>query len=188
MASPAVGVLCAVLLFVCTGDAARPYHQFEAVRTTPNFCPYHGVHYSDGEPVPGYSDDPCDVCRCDVMSLGSITCHPGPGCNWLPCFDAVHVPNQCCPICPNGPNCQADVSGKHVIISVGQTLEVNGHNCRAHPSGQIIPVGVQVEVDGRQCYCSPEGAGLQVMCTATTTTTLPTTTMTPARPTTSTTT
>ncbi|CAH1264531.1 Hypp3020 [Branchiostoma lanceolatum] len=71
MSSPVVGVLCAALLSACSGDAARPYRQFQAVTqtttwqtttpwpwTTTTSPPGCLANYAIGETIPGYINCP----------------------------------------------------------------------------------------------------------------------------------
>ncbi|XP_066283691.1 uncharacterized protein [Branchiostoma lanceolatum] len=162
-----VAVLCTVLLSACSGDAARPYRQFQAVTqattwttttattTTlgapPPYCEHDGVMYPVGAHVP--SSDPCAT-NCHCQYSGNLAC------SWIkstrtclvrpsPCVDAVTVydPAQCCPTqtCPNG------------------------RNCRNPTGGSPIPEGQSVNVNGQQCYCfvttSPSGTyNTEVLC------------------------
>ncbi|CAH1264530.1 Hypp3019 [Branchiostoma lanceolatum] len=165
MASPVVVVLCAVLLSACSGDAARPYRQFEAVTqktstwpttttrapTIPPHCEHDGVIYPVGASAP--SSDPCaHYCVCEshghiqcIYSKSPRTCYVYPS----PCVDPADVydPDRCCPTqtCPNG------------------------RNCRNPNGGSPIPEGQSVNVNGQQCYCfvttSPSGTyNTEVLC------------------------
>ncbi|CAH1264529.1 Hypp3018 [Branchiostoma lanceolatum] len=154
MASLPAGVLCAVVLFACSGDAAKLPRQFEGVNS--GQCVQDGVAYPVGASVPDVDDNPCSF-DCLCYSNGNIACN-----HWIcfmetvPCVDAVPVNNPteqqlCCntKICPNGPN------------------------CRDYSSGQIIPAGQTVTVNGAQCRCPFHG--LEAVCFRTTTTATTTT-------------
>ncbi|KAG2460840.1 VWC2 protein, partial [Polypterus senegalus] len=69
---------------------------------------------------------PCERCRCEAN--GQVYCTIGE-CPSLHCVDPTYEPDQCCPVCRNGPNCFA--------------------------KNTIIPAGVRVEINGRMlCFCS----------------------------------
>ncbi|XP_041073446.1 brorin-like isoform X2 [Carcharodon carcharias] len=67
----------------------------------------------------------CERCRCEAnREVYCLTAECAP----VHCVNPSYEPNQCCPVCKQGPNCFA-----------GNT---------------IIPAGVKVEMDGRSvCFC-----------------------------------
>ncbi|XP_067842986.1 von Willebrand factor C domain-containing protein 2-like isoform X1 [Heptranchias perlo] len=77
----------------------------------------------------GYIPSPCEWCRCEASS--EVHCVVA-DCAVPECVNPVYEPEQCCPVCKNGPNCFA-----------GST---------------IIPAGREVKVDDCTiCYCSQNG-------------------------------
>ncbi|XP_076464742.1 von Willebrand factor C domain-containing protein 2-like [Babylonia areolata] len=88
----------------------------------PTGCTWQGKHYPEGH---SFSPDPCTSCQC---SGGQAMCAVM-DCMMPACVDMVHSPDQCCPTCPNGPNCRA-------------------------PDGTIIPAGQEVKIDSSTtCRC-----------------------------------
>lgn len=84
----------------CRHSDGKIYKQGEVIRNEPCvrcYCPIGG-----GEPV------------CDVTSCPSTQC-----------VDPVKVKGVCCPVCPNGPNCQIGL----LTLPLNQTVEVEGANC-----------------------------------------------------------
>uniref|UniRef100_A0A8W8KPL4 VWFC domain-containing protein n=1 Tax=Magallana gigas TaxID=29159 RepID=A0A8W8KPL4_MAGGI len=61
---------------------------------TSSGCLYHGKVY----PVGSFDPSPCEICQCS--SSGQAYCAIV-DCFSVGCADAVHDPNQCCPVCPN---------------------------------------------------------------------------------------
>ncbi|XP_039596331.1 brorin [Polypterus senegalus] len=88
-----------------------------------NVCEYRGRTYKLLEE---FMLSPCERCRCEAN--GQVYCTIGE-CPSLHCVDPTYEPDQCCPVCRNGPNCFA--------------------------KNTIIPAGVRVEINGRMlCFCS----------------------------------
>ncbi|BFZ22224.1 hypothetical protein BsWGS_25263 [Bradybaena similaris] len=86
--------------FGCRHSDGRLFHQGEVIRNEPCvrcYCPFGG-----GTPV-------CDVTSCPLSQ----------------CVDPVTVPGVCCPICPNGPNCQIGL----LTLPIGQSVLVEGARC-----------------------------------------------------------
>ncbi|XP_060073928.1 von Willebrand factor C domain-containing protein 2-like [Ylistrum balloti] len=65
----------------------------------PNGCTHNGKQYPAGP----FQPSACEHCQCDAAS-GRVSCAIA-DCFFSPCVDAVHKPDVCCPVCPNGPNC-----------------------------------------------------------------------------------
>ncbi|KAI8504059.1 hypothetical protein Bbelb_181270 [Branchiostoma belcheri] len=77
--------------------------------------------------------DKCHTCYCDFGFVGN--CHYT-DCGCPPCVDDVISPDQCCPTCPNGHNCNA----MGTVIPAGRDVQVNGYTCRC-PSISDYPFG-----------------------------------------------
>uniref|UniRef100_A0A4W3JGB8 von Willebrand factor C domain containing 2 like n=1 Tax=Callorhinchus milii TaxID=7868 RepID=A0A4W3JGB8_CALMI len=76
-----------------------------------------------------FQPSPCEWCRCEASSEAHCVVAD---CAVPECVNPVYEPEQCCPICKNGPNCFA-----------GST---------------IIPAGKEVKVDECTiCHCSQNG-------------------------------
>ncbi|GFO22954.1 von Willebrand factor c domain-containing 2-like protein [Plakobranchus ocellatus] len=78
----------------------KVYKQGEVIRNEPCvrcYCPLGG-----GEPV-------CDVTACPLSE----------------CVDPKEVPGLCCPICPNGPNCQIGL----LTLPINQSVVIEGATC-----------------------------------------------------------
>ncbi|KAL3870502.1 hypothetical protein ACJMK2_038557 [Sinanodonta woodiana] len=96
------------------------YHFVLSVPTTvPPGCVRDGKHYAVQE---SFQPSPCEHCMCTIH--GEVACAIA-DCFITPCVDAVHDPTQCCPVCPNGPNCM--IHGK--IVPAGQTVQVDNSVC-----------------------------------------------------------
>ncbi|XP_064421720.1 von Willebrand factor C domain-containing protein 2-like [Latimeria chalumnae] len=88
-----------------------------------NKCEFKGKSYRVLEE---FMNSPCERCRCEINR--QVYCSISE-CPSIHCVDPVFEPNQCCPVCKNGPNCFA-----------GST---------------IIPAGVRVEIDKKTvCFCA----------------------------------
>ncbi|XP_059165901.1 cysteine-rich motor neuron 1 protein-like [Physella acuta] len=84
----------------CRHTDGKLFHQGEVIRNEACvrcYCPFGG-----GNPV-------CDVTSCPLSQ----------------CVDPVSVPGVCCPICPNGPNCQIGI----LTLPIGQSILVEGATC-----------------------------------------------------------
>ncbi|XP_072902570.1 von Willebrand factor C domain-containing protein 2-like [Hemitrygon akajei] len=91
-----------------------------------NFCEYRAKTYKVLEE---FKPSPCEWCRCEASS--EVHCVVA-DCAVPECVNPVYEPEQCCPVCKNGPNCFA-----------GST---------------IIPAGKEVKVDDCTiCQCSQNG-------------------------------
>ncbi|KAL8565609.1 hypothetical protein ACOMHN_060350 [Nucella lapillus] len=90
--------------------------------TTPS-CIFNGKRYGDGDI---FFTTPCIFCEC---SDGAPLCG-SEDCDVPKCVDAVQKPENCCPTCPNGPNCHG-------------------------PHGTIIPYGREVIIENQNCWCQP---------------------------------
>ncbi|KAK0055073.1 von Willebrand factor C domain-containing protein 2 [Biomphalaria pfeifferi] len=81
--------------------------------------------YTEGE----ITDGDCLPCFCYRGSLVCATVQ----CQSTPCVDYDILPGECCPSCPNGPNCLLPDKG---ILASGQSTTLN---------------------DGRTCTCVAHG-------------------------------
>ncbi|XP_064015080.1 von Willebrand factor C domain-containing protein 2-like isoform X2 [Pogoniulus pusillus] len=87
-----------------------------------NFCEYHGKNYKILEE---FKPSPCEWCRCEPSN--EVHCVVA-DCAVPECVNPVYEPEQCCPVCKNGPNCFAGTT--------------------------IIPAGIEVKVDDCNiCHC-----------------------------------
>ncbi|XP_069045264.1 von Willebrand factor C and EGF domain-containing protein isoform X1 [Lepisosteus oculatus] len=82
----------------CTVTCSHPYPLLGECCPTCTVCLYEGQVLEDG----GYyisETEPCTVCLC---AAGSVSCEwRGGSCPDLPCAGPLlHIPGQCCPICP----------------------------------------------------------------------------------------
>ncbi|XP_072541552.1 von Willebrand factor C domain-containing protein 2-like isoform X1 [Salminus brasiliensis] len=73
-----------------------------------------------------YRPSPCEWCRCEPNS--EVHCVVA-DCAVPECVNPVYEPEQCCPICKNGPNCYAGTT----IIPAGIEVKVDDCTiCRCH--------------------------------------------------------
>ncbi|XP_058908905.1 von Willebrand factor C domain-containing protein 2-like isoform X1 [Kogia breviceps] len=87
-----------------------------------NSCEYHGKNYKILEE---FKPSPCEWCRCEPSN--EVHCVVA-DCAVPECVNPVYEPEQCCPVCKNGPNCFAGTT--------------------------IIPAGIEVKVDECNiCHC-----------------------------------
>ncbi|XP_045142224.1 brorin [Echinops telfairi] len=61
---------------------------------------------------------PCERCRCEAS--GEVLCAVS-ACPQTECVDPVYEPDQCCPICKNGPNCFAETA----VIPAGREVKTD---------------------------------------------------------------
>ncbi|XP_063780969.1 brorin [Pseudophryne corroboree] len=80
-----------------------------------NYCEFRGKTYQSLEE---FMVSPCEKCRCD--SNGEVMCTVS-ACPQTECVDPVYEPDQCCPICKNGPNCFAET----VVIPAGREIKTD---------------------------------------------------------------
>ncbi|XP_073767571.1 von Willebrand factor C domain-containing protein 2-like isoform X1 [Danio rerio] len=74
----------------------------------------------------GYGPSPCEWCRCEPNN--EVHCVVA-DCAVPECVNPVYEPEQCCPICKNGPNCFAGTT----IIPAGIEVKVDDCTiCRCH--------------------------------------------------------
>ncbi|KAH3835311.1 von Willebrand factor C domain-containing protein 2-like [Dreissena polymorpha] len=93
--------ICLVLsVFSGTFGAILPVTDFAPVSVAPAGCTWNGTFYKEGASI---HKSPCEPCQCGHD--GHIFCAIV-DCFFTPCVDSVHDPTKCCPVCPNGPNCQ----------------------------------------------------------------------------------
>ncbi|XP_018598597.1 von Willebrand factor C domain-containing protein 2-like [Scleropages formosus] len=88
-----------------------------------NFCEYRGKTYKVLEE---FKPSPCEWCRCEPNN--EVHCVVA-DCAVPECVNPVYEPEQCCPICKNGPNCFAGTT----IIPAGIEVKVDDCTiCRCH--------------------------------------------------------
>ncbi|XP_062574847.1 von Willebrand factor C domain-containing protein 2-like [Saccostrea cucullata] len=87
--------------------------------TAASGCLYHGKHY----PIGPFKPSACEPCHC--TSSGQAYCAIV-DCFFGGCVDAVHDPDHCCPVCPNGRNCKAPDG---TIIKHGETYSTADMTC-----------------------------------------------------------
>nr|XP_026691205.1 von Willebrand factor C domain-containing protein 2-like [Ciona intestinalis] len=100
-----------------------------------------------------FNTSPCRLCKCETN--GRAYCSVA-DCEPPPCIDSIRLPDQCCPVCPEGPNCFA---GGRVIPS-GQTVLIdNGcRRCRCTNYGRYWAGSDQADCDVMpHCQRSNEG-------------------------------
>ncbi|KAM6178621.1 brorin [Rhynchocyon petersi] len=103
-----------------------------------NYCEFRGKTY---QALEEFVVSPCERCRCEAS--GEVLCTVS-ACPQTECVDPVYEPDQCCPICKNGPNCFAETA--------------------------VIPAGREVKTDDCTiCHCTYEEGTWrierQAMCT-----------------------
>ncbi|XP_069104659.1 von Willebrand factor C domain-containing protein 2-like [Argopecten irradians] len=101
----------------------------------PNGCMHNGKQY----PVGAFKPSACEHCQCD--HTGRVNCAIQ-DCFYSPCVDAVHKPDVCCPVCPNGNNCYV---GKK-IIPAGKDYNDGHQICRCQE-------GIHFGHGGQQAIC-----------------------------------
>ncbi|NXH41192.1 VWC2 protein, partial [Dicaeum eximium] len=80
-----------------------------------NYCEFRGKTYQTLEE---FMVSPCERCRCE--GNGEVLCTVS-ACPQTECVDPVYEPDQCCPICKNGPNCFAET----LVIPAGREVQTD---------------------------------------------------------------
>ncbi|XP_010289016.1 PREDICTED: brorin [Phaethon lepturus] len=80
-----------------------------------NYCEFRGKTYQTLEE---FMVSPCEKCRCEAN--GEVLCTVS-ACPQTECVDPVYEPDQCCPICKNGPNCFAET----IVIPAGREVKTD---------------------------------------------------------------
>uniref|UniRef100_A0A8C5P511 von Willebrand factor C domain containing 2 n=1 Tax=Jaculus jaculus TaxID=51337 RepID=A0A8C5P511_JACJA len=80
-----------------------------------NYCEFRGKTYQTLEE---FVVSPCERCRCEAN--GEVLCTVS-ACPQTECVDPVYEPDQCCPICKNGPNCFAEMA----VIPAGREVKTD---------------------------------------------------------------
>ncbi|KAK2526385.1 brorin [Columba livia] len=80
-----------------------------------NYCEFRGKTYQTLEE---FMVSPCEKCRCEAN--GEVLCTVS-ACPQTECVDPVYEPDQCCPICKNGPNCFAET----LVIPAGREVKTD---------------------------------------------------------------
>ncbi|XP_060103757.1 brorin isoform X1 [Heteronotia binoei] len=80
-----------------------------------NYCEFRGKTYQTLEE---FMVSPCEKCRCEAN--GEVVCTVS-ACPQTDCVDPVYEPDQCCPICKNGPNCFAETT----VIPAGREVKTD---------------------------------------------------------------
>ncbi|KAK0068852.1 kielin/chordin-like protein [Biomphalaria pfeifferi] len=129
--------------------------------------------------------DKCSFCECNSWSGTREWLCIQATCPEPPCVDAVY--DECCPRCPNGPNCGIDgliiPYGQERLTSDGQVcfcggsspyrqrnLELTCHPITTTPDpncyvgGVLIPEGEIRETDSGMCYCLRGGSNPEINC------------------------
>ncbi|GFR91926.1 brorin-like protein [Elysia marginata] len=92
-------------------------------------CPYClelGCRHTDGKVYKRGAvirNEPCVRCYCPLGG-GEPVCDVT-SCPLSQCVDPVHIQGVCCPVCPNGPNCQIGL----LTLPINKTVEVEGATC-----------------------------------------------------------
>ncbi|XP_013375963.1 PREDICTED: brorin, partial [Chinchilla lanigera] len=79
------------------------------------YCEFRGQTYQTLEE---FVVSPCERCRCEAS--GEVLCTVS-ACPQTECVDPVYEPDQCCPICKNGPNCFAETA----VIPAGREVKTD---------------------------------------------------------------
>ncbi|KAL3888260.1 hypothetical protein ACJMK2_000631 [Sinanodonta woodiana] len=90
-------------------------------------CP----HCSGDQPV-APTQDPVTICPMPCMQGGQKYCFPLP-CPHPPCVDPVRADGECCPHCPNGPNC----SYQNVTLALLETRMIGTMECTCKRWNQV---------------------------------------------------
>ncbi|KAI8783730.1 von Willebrand factor C domain-containing protein 2 [Biomphalaria glabrata] len=80
------------------------------------------------------SGNSCAPCRCVHGFLQCVSIR----CGQPPCMDSAILPGQCCPTCPNGPNCALPGGG---ILAAGRSTTLSDGlicRCSARPYGLTL--------------------------------------------------
>ncbi|XP_060637512.2 brorin [Anolis sagrei] len=80
-----------------------------------NYCEFRGKVYQTLEE---FMVSSCEKCRCEAN--GEVVCTVS-ACPQTDCVDPVYEPDQCCPICKNGPNCFAET----IVIPAGREVKTD---------------------------------------------------------------
>ncbi|XP_043835485.1 brorin isoform X2 [Dromiciops gliroides] len=80
-----------------------------------NYCEFRGKTYQTLEE---FMVSPCEKCHCEAN--GEVLCTVS-ACPQTECVDPVYEPDQCCPICKNGPNCFAETT----VIPAGREVKTD---------------------------------------------------------------
>nr|XP_033790110.1 brorin [Geotrypetes seraphini] len=80
-----------------------------------NYCEFREKTYQTLEE---FMVSPCERCRCE--SNGEVLCTVA-ACPQTECVDPMYEPEQCCPICKNGPNCFAET----IVIPAGREVKTD---------------------------------------------------------------
>ncbi|KAK3604309.1 hypothetical protein CHS0354_021573 [Potamilus streckersoni] len=96
--------------------------------TNPGDCCPH----CSGDQTVTPTQDPVTICPMPCMQGGHKYCFPLP-CPHPPCVDAVRATGECCPHCPNGPNC----SYQNVTLVVSESRMIGGMECTCKRWNQV---------------------------------------------------
>ncbi|XP_005095676.1 brorin [Aplysia californica] len=89
-------------------------------------CEEYGCRHTDGKLFQQgevIRHEPCVRCYCPVGG-GDPVCDVT-DCPLSQCVDPVKVEGVCCPVCPNGPNCQIGL----LTLPIGQSVVIEGATC-----------------------------------------------------------
>ncbi|KAM9850551.1 LOW QUALITY PROTEIN: von Willebrand factor C domain-containing protein 2-like [Aulostomus maculatus] len=108
----------------------KTYKILEEFKASPSTCPSNMAASMPLAPAQlhtrRYRPSPCEWCRCEPNN--EVHCVVS-DCAVPECVNPVYEPEQCCPICKNGPNCFAGTT----IIPAGIEVKVDDCTiCRCH--------------------------------------------------------
>uniref|UniRef100_A0A0B6Z8M8 VWFC domain-containing protein n=2 Tax=Arion vulgaris TaxID=1028688 RepID=A0A0B6Z8M8_9EUPU len=110
-------------------DCMPDQHCLTFTNTTAECCPTcvqfgcrhtDGVIFQQGEVI---RNEACVRCYCPLGG-GNPVCDVT-SCPMSQCVDPVNISGVCCPVCPNGPNCQIGL----LTLPVDQSVIVDGATC-----------------------------------------------------------
>ncbi|KFO33032.1 Brorin [Fukomys damarensis] len=87
------------------------------VKWATSTCPFTAASNASSAEQPK-EVSPCEQCRCEAN--GEVLCTVS-ACPQTECVDPVYEPDQCCPICKNGPNCFAETA----VIPAGREVKTD---------------------------------------------------------------
>lgn len=93
---------------------------------------------------------PCETCQCS--DDGKLQCSVA-DCTPPPCVDPVLEEGQCCPICPNGPNCNS--SAGHTIAATVHWVRLPDDSCTECRCRLRQGISEQIWAGNRDAQCRP---------------------------------
>jgi hypothetical protein len=110
-------------------DCMTDEHCLKFANITSECCPTcveSGCRHTDGhifQQGEVIRNEACVRCYCPLGG-GNPVCDVT-SCPMSQCVDPVHVPGVCCPVCPNGPNCQIGL----LTLPIGESVILEGATC-----------------------------------------------------------